>query len=398
MENRDNNTNFWISYADLMAGLLFVFILLIGAIIVKYALLQDESNSLEARLKKERLALEKSKEELALKEDRLKNIVSELNKSEYEVLKLQEETKELNEKLKYKLLENEQLKLSIDEKIKLLQEFNLSKEELENRLAKLEKENKELIEKRESLNKLIVDQDEKYAKLEKENEAKLDVLVKESLDKEKLIELFKKKNQELEDEMKVIKTRLNDSQKDHLQLVTELENTKKKIKNLTGIKIRVITLLKEKLGKNIKIDPKSGNLTLSSNVLFDEGKSELKANSKVFLKNAVYDYFQTILSNDEINKYIDKIFIVGHTNSVGTFLYNLDLSQKRALSVMEFLLSLEFKNKEKLKELLVASGRSYLDPINDKDGKEDKEASRRIEIKLNIKNEEAIKEIESILE
>ncbi|RXJ66418.1 hypothetical protein CRV08_13150 [Halarcobacter ebronensis] len=398
MENRDNNTNFWISYADLMAGLLFVFILLIGAIIVKYALLQDESNSLEARLKKERLALEKSKEELALKEDRLKNIVSELDKSEYEVLKLQEEAKELNEKLKYKLLENEQLKLSIDEKIKLLQEFNLSKEELENRLAKLEKENKELIEKRESLNKLIIDQDEKYAKLEKENEAKLDALVKESLDKEKLIELFKKKNQELEDEMKVIKTRLNDSQKDHLQLVTELENTKKKIKNLTGIKIRVITLLKEKLGKNIKIDPKNGNLTLSSNVLFDEGKSELKPNSKIFLKNAVYDYFQTILSNDEINKYIDKISIVGHTNSVGAFLYNLDLSQKRALSVMEFLLSLEFKNKDKLKELLVASGRSYLDPIYDKDGKEDKEASRRIEIKLNIKNEEAIKEIESILE
>ncbi|MBN2250019.1 MAG: hypothetical protein JW682_06750, partial [Campylobacterales bacterium] len=29
----DEGSNFWISYADLMAGLLFVFILLIGAIV-----------------------------------------------------------------------------------------------------------------------------------------------------------------------------------------------------------------------------------------------------------------------------------------------------------------------------------------------------------------------------
>jgi chemotaxis protein MotB len=191
--------------------------------------------------------------------------------------------------------------------------------------------------------------------------------------------------------------KLNSIKKEHELLVKDLQSTKQKIKNLTGIKIKVITLLKEKLGKNIKIDPKSGNLRLSSNVLFDEGKSELKPNAKAFLKNAVYDYFQTITENKEINKYIDTIVIEGHTNSKGTFLYNLDLSQKRAYSVMDFLLSLDFKNKDELRNLVVASGRSYLDPIFDKNGKEDSEASRRIEIKLNIKNEEAMKEIESIL-
>lgn len=64
---------------------------------------------------------------------------------------------------------------------------------------------------------------------------------------------------------------------------------------------------------------------------------------------------------------------------------------------MDFLLSLDFKNKEKLRKLVVASGRSYLDPIYDDKLNEDKEASRRIEIKLNIKNEDAIKEIANIL-
>ena len=38
-----------------------------------------------------------------------------------------------------------------------------------------------------------------------------------------------------------------------------------------------------------------------------------------------------------------------------------------------------------------------IDPIYDVNHQEDKEASRRIEIKFTLKNEEAIKEIENIL-
>lgn len=45
-----------------------------------------------------------------------------------------------------------------------------------------------------------------------------------------------------------------------------------------------------------------------------------------------------------------------------------------------------------------SSGRSSADLILDKKGVEDKDASRRIEIKFNIKNEEAIKEIQNYLD
>ncbi len=59
----------------------------------------------------------------------------------------------------------------------------------------------------------------------------------------------------------------------------------------------------------------------------------------------------------------------------------------------------EGKNqKEKLRKLVVASGRSFLDPLFDANDLEDKNASRRIEIKFSLKNEEAIKEIEAILD
>jgi len=65
---------------------------------------------------------------------------------------------------------------------------------------------------------------------------------------------------------------------------------------------------------------------------------------------------------------------------------------------MDFLFSLGFDEKDRLRHLVVASGRSYLDPIYNANNIEDKDASRRIEIKFSLKNEEAIKEIEAILE
>jgi len=48
--NKNEDTNFWLSYADLMAGLLFVFILLIGAIVVKSTLLKSNLDSTENSL------------------------------------------------------------------------------------------------------------------------------------------------------------------------------------------------------------------------------------------------------------------------------------------------------------------------------------------------------------
>ncbi|MDD3060038.1 MAG: OmpA family protein, partial [Sulfurimonas sp.] len=90
--------------------------------------------------------------------------------------------------------------------------------------------------------------------------------------------------------------------------------------------------------------------------------------------------------------------IEGHTDSDGTYLYNLDLSQKRAYAVMRYLLTLDFTEKNSLKPLLLASGRADQDTIKDKKAQEDKELSRRIEIKFTLKNDDALHEIERILD
>lgn len=392
--NKDNNTNFWISYADLMAGLLFVFILLIGAIVVKYSLLQSESKILKRTLNAEKIALKN-------KEEKIKNTVIDLEQTKHNLLSVSQKyelakndlinSQVENEKLKNFLKNNEKVikdqKEEIINKIEEINVFRTLKKEYENKFTKLKVTEEDLLASLNLLNLSV-----------KQKDKKVNILADDIILKEKLITAFKNQNEELSDELKVLYERLKNTETKHTLLAQDLQQTKEKIKSLTGIKVKVITLLKSALGQNMKIDPKNGAIRLSSNILFDEGEYKLKDTSKKALKNAVYDYFNAILENKDINRHIDKVIVEGHTNSKGSFLYNLELSQKRAYAVMDFLLSLDFNKKEDLRDLVVASGRSFLDPIYDKSGNEDRDESRRIEIKFNLKNEEAIKEIESILD
>ena len=64
---------------------------------------------------------------------------------------------------------------------------------------------------------------------------------------------------------------------------------------------------------------------------------------------------------------------------------------------MNYLLSLDFAKENNIKQLMIASGRAYLDAIQ-VDGVENKDASRRIEIKFRLKNEDAMHEIEEVLD
>lgn len=324
-----NEENFWISYADLMAGLLFVFILVLGAIVIKYVYSQNN-------LEKEKQALNQSQEEL-------------INKNEV--------LNKLNTLIKN--LENEKSELS----------------------TQLSKSNETINLNNEELQKLK------------------DVLLGYELkDKEQTTELENRQNQiTLKDsELTVLVNKLLEQEKAHQKTVEEFDITKAKIRTLTGIKLNVITKLKEKLGKSINIDEKSGAIKFSSNILFDQGAYKLKEESKKELNGILKNYITTLLEDKEIRKYIHGITIEGHTNSDGSYLSNLQLSQQRALEVMQFLYESNTINKDLLNKYVSSSGKSSSDLIY-KDGVEDKDNSRRIEIKFIIKNEEAVKELQNYL-
>ena len=323
-KNKNQEENFWVSYADLMAGLLFVFILVIASIVIKYLYTQH--------------SLEDS-------EDTKSKLFYELAKTKNMYEKSLEDLKNVNQKIVLSNKEVEKLKA-------LLLEYDIN--------IKDEKS------KNDGLNLALNDSSNQIAL--KDEELKL-----------------------LADKL-LVQTQI------HQKMVEDFDIAKLKIKTLTGIKLNVIAKLKEKLGNSRHVDEKSGAIKFSSNILFDQNSYILKEEAKKELSSVLKNYLSLLLDDKDISKYIENITIEGHTNSDGTYLANLLLSQQRALAVMQFLYESNIVDKKLLSTFVNSSGRSSADLILDKKGLEDKDASRRIEIKFNIKNEEAIKEIQNYLD
>jgi len=368
----DEGSNFWISYADLMAGLLFVFILLIGAIVSKSIILKSDLHE-----KEDRLAL--VSQTLQTKEKTLEALNDSLQKKNRTLSHHNEKIKEQLHTLKLK--EDEIKKLN-----RMLLAANTQKDLLSNKVVLVQNL---LKENNATLNKTRMSLEERNRMLAK---YKGDIVV--------LSDRLSDVNRTVKEKDKKLLALLNaldEKGTKYDALIADMQKQKAKIKSLTGIKLKVVAALKDALGDKINIDKKSGSLRLSSNILFDKGSAVLKDEAKVQLKKAFEEYIGTLVTNPKIKPHLDKIIIEGHTDSDGGYLYNLDLSQKRAFAVMNYLLSLDIAKRYNLKPLLVASGRAYLDAIK-VNGVEDKEASRRIEIKFRLKNEDAMHEIEKVLD
>lgn len=398
-QNNNSDENFWISYADLMAGLLFVFILVIGAIIIKYLYTQNDLQVIKTDLEKEKLALNLSEEELSNKKKKID---------------------EINEKVK--TLQDEKVHLAF-KLAKSQNMFDKTKDELEKQKEQ-SKELSDILNKKSSDLALSLEQIEKITAILENKETiikeKTEVLALKSDEMEKLKALllgFEVKTKEYEEqnaslntqlknrkntitlkdeELAMLQKKLLTQSNEHQKLVEEFDITKLKIKHLTGIKLNVISQLREKLGKSINIDEKSGAIKFSSNILFDQGEYKIKEESKKELSLILEKYLNALLKDKNIRKYIQSITIEGHTNSDGSYLSNLQLSQKRALEVMQFLYESNIVDKNLISKYVNSSGRSFSNLIY-KNGVEDKDNSRRIEIKFTVKNENAIKELQNFL-
>ena len=185
-----------------------------------------------------------------------------------------------------------------------------------------------------------------------------------------------------------------------------LSNQQKQLDQLIGIKEEIIQSLSEKLKKtelSVMVDPNDGSITFDSSILFSVDSYELTEEGMVFLEAFIPVYFNALLSS-EYQEYISEIIIEGHTDTDGSYMYNLDLSQKRALSVSQYCLehTESFLNSninlERFQKILTANGRSYSSPVLDAGGNIDKDASRRVEFKFRLKDDEMITQIKGILE
>ena len=185
--------------------------------------------------------------------------------------------------------------------------------------------------------------------------------------------------------------------------VEELKYKSDSLEKVLGIKQTIIAIIIEKFkNENLKIDidNKTGNIKLDDKILFNLGSAELKPEGKDFLKNFIPKYAEIFLGDEDIKKYVTQIVIEGHTDDIGTYLYNLDLSQRRALNVVKFIYSDEmpnFKWKNELQKIITANGRSEILPIKNEDGSINRSKSRRVEFQFKLDDEKANEEIRNIL-
>ena len=146
---------------------------------------------------------------------------------------------------------------------------------------------------------------------------------------------------------------------------------------------------------NANVDETTGVVKISDLELFDVNSYELSAKGKAYLDKFVPAYFNSLFTNEYLNKNIDKIIIQGHTDSQTfkgvysqdeQYMKNMDLSLKRAYAVADYMTHTSYNrvNGNRLRKMIIVEGASFSTPVLTA-GKEDFAKSRRVELKLVMK-------------
>ena len=188
----------------------------------------------------------------------------------------------------------------------------------------------------------------------------------------------------------------------------ELTTTKQELQDIVGIRTDIIGALQSAFSNStMKVDAQTGSITFSSDVLFRYNSALLTADSRETLKSIIPMYLGVLLQ-DQFRDYIAEIIIEGHTDTDGGYQSNMELSYERANAVAEFCLDkrngLSEAEIEQLQKILTVNGKSWSNPVYQEDvfgnpiEEVDMAASRRVEIKFRLKEDEMIEKMAGILE
>lgn len=320
----DNGT-YWISYSDMMASLLLVFIMAICLCIYQY----------------------------------------------YSLLEIK--TKELGE---------QQQKLDAAQ-------ITLAEKETDLETARVE-----LMGKEEELSAIQIQLDAQESEL---NAAQVKLNEQEAQNQELLVQLVLKEANLADQQNRIdaMQVALSDRE-------SKLAEYQVKLEDMLGVRTEIVRELSDELSAariSAKVDENTGDIILDSTLMFEVNSSNLLEEGLRQLDRLIPVYL-SVLMREEYRDYVAEIIIEGHTDSTGSYERNLELSQERALGVAMYCLNMDTLNaqqKEQLKMIITAQGRSNSDPVYDAYGNEDQQRSRRVEIKFRLKDAEMIQQMNNIL-
>lgn len=346
----------WETYSDLYCGLLLVFVLLFFFAIYQYIDAREQNNA-------DTQALQDSMREEQESVLALYRAYLEDQEAAYQ---------EKNQELESQKTALAIMQTDLDERTELL---NSQEEQLKSQEETLTLQNSQLDEQKSQLEEQRARLEEQTAMLE-EQTAKL----------EEQSALIESQQKELGEQQALL-----DSQADQIQ-------------QIVGIRSQLIEELNRELSESqiqIQADPLTGAIAFESTVLFQKDSDELSEEGKAFFRSFMPVYLDVLLS-DRFRENIAEIIIEGHTDQSGSYLHNLELSQNRSGSVAEYILAedcdfLDPATIADLRSLVTVNGCADRDPVYGSDGQVDPEASRRVEIKFRLKDQEMIQEMDEIL-
>ena len=267
--------------------------------------------------------------------------------------------------------------------------YNESLQERDEKIALQEEYTQELLDKQNALDKKDETLQNQDAQLKTQDE-------KLAEQEQQLAALAAK--------LKEQESTLNAQQSALDEKTAQLKDQQAQIDQIIGVKADVIEALKNEFSKNninVDIDAQTGALTLEASVTFDYDQAELTDAGKQALEQILPIYCKVLLQDDYM-KYLAEIIIDGYTDTDGDYSYNLQLSQQRSLAVAQYLLDiqgnfLDATQSQNLEKYLTVNGHSMANPVLDANGNVDKDASRRVEVKFRLKDEEMIDELNQLL-
>ena len=344
--------SFWLSFSDLMSALVLVIILVLFYILYQYFLMYDDYEERRDQMVVLQASLEQSEADIAAQQAALTAAQDDLTAAQ----------SELDEKTAALTTAQNDLTAAQDELTAAQEDLAVQQMLLEAAQAAADKTQEELDAQEAQLQQTLTQLDEQQAQLETQQSQ---IAAQQS----------------------------------------QLEQQQKQIEDLVGVRTQIIADLSSALREaNISatVDPTSGAIALASDVLFATGESELTEAGRGRI-DAFLPVYLDVLFSEEYRGYVSEIIIEGHTDSVGSYISNLLLSQQRAYSVASYVLAdgypyISEETREHLRQVTTANGRSESDLIYAADGTEDQSASRRVVFKFRLTDEQMVAQLQSILE
>ena len=182
-----------------------------------------------------------------------------------------------------------------------------------------------------------------------------------------------------------------------LQVQEKAEQDEEIVKKYDQIKTQLYIDLQEEFKEDLTVWRATIDSTLcirfqEPSMLFDNNQAYLKPRFKEILDDFFPRYIK-VLNRKEYRDNIVEIRIEGHTDSNGEYFHNMELSQNRTRTVLQYCFGLmDSSEADWAKGLITANGLSSSQPILI-NGVENKDLSRRVEFRVRTNAEKQLEEI-----